>query len=215
MIYPGLTEEDFSKLTERFEREIGPLVQQRALEAAIRKTEEWLEQESRSPAKRFLLSELRGLLWIDGQDEKALEVIRASIALTPDDPLAWSQLAGWHFYGHGLYGANDSTLSAALDAIEMAISLARPSGGYLRYCLNDRARIAVAFRRYGLLEETLREILDTTQEHRVTPEIRLEDDFLQRVPNDAIDEGLRARYCAAVASEREKAKPTNSPPKSR
>jgi hypothetical protein len=58
----------------------------------------------------------------------------------------------------------------------------------------------VGLKRWDLLAETLRAIL-AIESRRGVPDIRLEDDFLQRVPEDAINSDLLAEYRSAVAAQ--------------
>jgi hypothetical protein len=141
-----------------------------------------------------------GLLVVARRESECLDAIHERISLAPDDPLPWSSLSGWHFYGHGFYDADQPTLHAALEAIDKAVAKARVKGAWLRQCLNDRARIVVGLKRWDLLAETLRAIL-AIESRRGVPDIRLEDDFLQRVPEDAINSDLLAEYRSAVAAQ--------------
>jgi len=195
-----LSDEEWDALLAEYKRTIWPLVEVRRLAEAIDRLREWVETDNRIGARSFLLHEISSFLMVSGRDDEALAVIHERIDFAPDDPMNWCGLAGWHFYGHGFYDANEETLKAALAAIETAVAKARVHGEWHCHCLNDRCRIAVAMKRYDLLEETLREILAMPARPDV-PDTQLEDDFLRRVPEGAIDRDLLARYRAALAAQ--------------
>jgi hypothetical protein len=124
--------------------------------------------------------------------------------------LSWCALAEVHH--DAALGAD--ALQRALQAIETAIAKARLTGAFLRYCLNDRARIAVSMSRWDLVEETLREILSSTPRPAEVTDIRLEDDFLARVPEGAIDSEVLSRYRGALsAQEKRRARERPAPKK--
>lgn len=188
------------KILQRIELEVTPLVRQNALREAIDLLRSWIHDERAADARLIVLAEVANLLQVAGRDEEALAAIDDLIALAPDEPIGWSRLAAWHFYCHGAYSANEQTLGAALSAINVAVARAREQGSHLRYCLNERARIAVAMKNWDIVEQTLNEIL-AIPAGRGVPDIALEDDFLQRVPERTIDCDLLRRYRSACAAQ--------------
>jgi hypothetical protein len=209
MIDDRISDEDQEAVERFFTEAIMPLMRRNAWGEAVACLQGELERESGIGRRLLLMSHLSHALIVDRRDNDALAVIHKMIELAPEDPLNWSRLAAWHFYPHGFYDAGLEHLEPALRAIDTAVSKARPSGYLLRYCLNDRCRIAVAMKRYDLLEETMREIL-AIPPRRGVPDIRIEDDFLQRVPEGAVDMRLLADYRTAYADQ--ESRRASSPP---
>lgn len=148
-----------------------------------------------------------------GKHEDAVAVLHQSIELRPEDPLNWCRLSLIHSTRERHPRPDSESLKAALAAIDQGVEAARRVGALVRYCLNSRCRIVVSMRRYDLLEETLREIL-TLPVGPGIPDIGLEDDFLRRVPEGAVDSGLLATYRAALAEQeaRRASRPPAAPP---
>lgn len=210
MIDSRISDEDEDAIERFFREAIEPLMRRSAWSDAVVRLRHELDQEDGIGRRLLLMSHLNRFLLLDGRDNDALAVIREMTVLAPDDPLNWSRLAAWHFYCHGFYDAASEDLEPALKAIDTGIAKAHPSGDLLRYCLNERCRIAVAMKRYDLLEETMRQILAIAP-RRGIPDIRIEDDFLRLVPEGAIDARLLADYQRAYAA-REARRAGPSPP---
>ncbi|WP_162913091.1 hypothetical protein [Rhodospirillaceae bacterium SYSU D60014] len=146
-----------------------------------------------------LLQDLEVLLLMDGREDEALAVIHEHIDLEPDNPLSWCGLASWH---HSLgKSPNAPALTSALEAIDTAVEKARRRRRWLRYCLNARCRIAVTMQRYDLLAESLRAILEIPLRANL-PDIWLEDDFLRRLPDGAVEPDLLGAYRAALDDQK-------------
>jgi tetratricopeptide (TPR) repeat protein len=190
---------------------VKPLMDSRSYSEAADMVRSFLRSEGVPSRRLLLLQHLIDCLSGAGAWDEGLPVLREMIDLGPDDPLNWSRLSGWYFYTQGSYAADEETLRFALEAIDRAIAKARVRGEWLRQCLNDRCRIAVAMKRYDLLEETMREIL-AIPPRRGVPDIRIEDDFLQRVPEGAVDARLLADYRKAYADQ--ESRRASSPPSS-
>ncbi len=81
----------------------------------------------------------------------------------------------------------------ALGVIDRAIDVAFRSGDFRRYALGEKARIALALKRYDLVEEVMRLILPlkTAPGHF---DCGIERDFLDRLPPGVIDETVRNQY---------------------
>jgi hypothetical protein len=169
----------------------------RDAEAVVR---EWLLDEADRDKRAFHLGFLEVVLIAQGQDAAALDVIHQRLRDAPDDPLEWGSLARFHSVRHDTTEFSPDPLRAALDAIDVAVEKARRTGHYLRFCLNDRCRIAVAMQRWDLLDDSLRQIL-AIPPGRGVPDIQLEDDFLRRVPDGVIDPKVMAAYRSAMAEQ--------------
>lgn len=200
MIDSRISDEDQEAVDHFVQEAIKPLMWRKAWSDAIARLRQELEQEARVGRRLVLMSHLNHCLIGAGRDDDALAVIQEMIGLAPDDPLNWTRLAGWHFYCHGFYNARPADLEQALRSIDIGIAKARASGYLLRYCLNERCRIAVAMKRFDLLEETMRDILAIPPRPGV-PDIRIEEDFLRFVPEGNIETQLLADYQAAYAAQ--------------
>ena len=156
-----------------------------------------IEAERTAGIRLELLLALSRVLMIAERDDEELAVIRQMIELAPDDPYCWGRLAGWYLYDRSFSSADPETQQAALDAIDKAVEKARTQKGDTRFFLNDRCRIVVAMKRYDLLEESLRAILET----RGARGTQFEGDFLGRVPEKAVDPDLLAAYKELLAEQ--------------
>ncbi len=90
-----------------------------------------------------------------------------------------------------LYAAEQPEM--ALPVIDRAIEVAFRSGNFRRNALGVTARIALALKRYDLVEEAMRLILPlkTARGHC---DCGMEDDILERLPPGTIDEEVRREY---------------------
>jgi len=200
MIANQMTDQDWNIMEEFRQQEVWPVVQARRYSDAIEVLYRRLETETKHCRRIFVLRELAYLLVASGRDDESLSVTRQMIEIDPHDPLNWARLAGWYFWGHRRDKGKPDTLIAALNAIDEAVRCGRVRDRHnLRQCLNDRCRIVVAMKRWDLLEESLREILENRREQG----IQFEDDFLRRVPEDAVDAKVMAAYKALLARQAE------------
>ena len=194
-----LTDEEENGIRVFWEQSVRPLTRSRNYGEAASLVRARVESEAKVAVRARLLQELDILLLMDGREDEALAVIHERIDLGPDDPLNWCALASWH---HSLGKSPDApALTSALEAIDTAVEKARRHRRWLRYCLNDRCRIAVTMQRYDLLAESLRAILDIPLRANL-PDIWLEDDFLRRLPDGAVDPDLLEAYRAALDDQK-------------
>lgn len=188
------TAEEWSWIRAR-DDELRPFLRTGQYAEAIFRVQAWLRQEGRPRVRSSHLRLLQTLFGAAGEPGKAVEAAEQAVQERPEDPLTWCALA----MAHRDPALGVDALQHALHAIETAIGKARATGAYLRYCLNDRARIAVAMSRWDLLEQTLRETLEIPPRRGVV-DIRLEDDFLRTIPEGVVDHELLRRYREACAA---------------
>jgi hypothetical protein len=139
------------------------------------------------PDRRFELRLwLAGLLGYTDEIEKAKVLYLALHAERPDRPQILISLAEML-----LWPAEQPEM--ALSVIDQAIEVAFRTGDFRRNALGVKARIALALRRYDMVEEVMRRILPlkTARGHF---DCGIERDFLDRLPPGAIDESVRSQY---------------------
>jgi len=117
------------------------------------------------------------------EEERVLRTIAHSYA---DDPTALIGLASF-------LRSEKAQYDAALAIVNEAISVARSQGTMIRYCYNERARVARAMNNYQLLSETLQVLLQLGPGDPRS-DIGPEFDFVRDLPNGTIDADLLARY---------------------
>lgn len=191
------TDEEEEAMRARF-AELRPLLDARRLEEATLLLRGWLDAETKSLVRADHLRMMQGVRVWAGDEAGARAAVEQAVEERPDDPLSWNSLASFLWDPRGGTEPNRTALAFA----DKAVAKARATGYMLRYCLNTRARIAVAMKRWDLLEDVLRDILANTSRPRDVADIRLEDDFLRGIPPDALDATLLARYRDAMTGER-------------
>lgn len=138
-----------------------------------------------------------GLLAIElqehGKYDEAEMVIRERIALEPEIPDAWISLA-LHF----LYCTQE--LDKALSAINVALKKAEAERNFFRHAHLERIRIAIAMKAYSIVEESLIQLINYVPP-RGTQDIRLESEFLPRIPQGAVNESVIERYQEKVQAQ--------------
>lgn len=198
MDYAALTDGELAELETFRKGEVMPLIASREFRTARRIIEDRLRGETRHYPREYLLSELCDLLVREGEDDEVTAVIHQMIEHSPDDPLNRARLSAWHLAKSGDALARPESLLTALTSIDAAIAKARTFQRHsLRQCLNHRCRVAVAMKRWDLLEESLREILENRRE----PGIQFEGDFLRKLPEGAVDEAVMANYKSLLARQ--------------
>ena len=120
--------------------------------------------------------------------EKWEDLARFETKLFPDEPVPWISLAGFL-----LHAKED--LVEALATVDVAIKKAEQKGEWVRHAYCTRARIARAMEDFGLLEATIKHLID----YQPTPgsiDIHLEHDFVATMPAGKIDEEILGKYNA-------------------
>jgi tetratricopeptide (TPR) repeat protein len=111
----------------------------------------------------------------------------------PNDPLPLISLAGQKLYW-------EERPEAAMPVIDRAIEVAYRSGDLRRHALATKARIALELKRYHVVEDVMRKIMQLT----ISPDcvdIGRERDILTRLPPGSIDPEVAHQYdeyCRAV-----------------
>lgn len=144
--------------------------------------------ESGDVSRRFLALILAGELRRQQRYRDAEAILLEVSKQDPGEPYPLISLAEQKLY----YEADPA---AALVIVEQALERARASGHYHRCALGVKARIAEKLRRYGLIEDALREIMTVAFTGRLD-DVGVERDFVARLPAGAIDTTLRERYDA-------------------
>jgi len=88
----------------------------------------------------------------------------------------------------------------AMEVINRALEVAHRTGELRRYTLGNKARIALGLKRYDIVEDVLKEIMQLKIDPDV-PDIGRERDFFDRLPPDSIDPDIARQYneyCLAV-----------------
>ena len=128
------------------------------------------------------------------QDYAAAEAIQRRLAdKHPDDPLPLISLA-----------TNKCSFQdqpeEAMELINRALEVAYRTGVLRRFALGSKARIALELKRYDIVEDVLREIMQLNFDPE-TPDIGRERDFFDRIPPGSIDAEVARQYdqyCLAV-----------------
>lgn len=120
-------------------------------------------------------------------DFAAAEAIQRRLAEKyPDDPLPLNTVA-----------TNKCSFQdqpeEAMELISRALDIAHRTGEHRRYTLGNKARIALALKRYDVVEGVLREIMQLKIDPEV-PDIGRERDFFDRLPPGSIDPDVARQY---------------------
>jgi hypothetical protein len=132
------------------------------------------------------LSELAGEYGIRGDSSSAEKILRERVRLSNEAAQSWIGLAEHYHYAVG-------NLTAAQDTIDKALQQALREGAFVRQAAGVRIRISLARADYGCVEETLRLLL-TDAARASFPDVGYETDFLQRIPDGAIDANVLRSY---------------------
>jgi hypothetical protein len=137
------------------------------------------------------------MLSVELQDQKRLDEAEAAITecinLNPDLPDGWINLA-LHFHYHR------EDLPEALSTIDIATDKAKRVQSFVRHAYLERIRIATSLKAYEVVEDSLTQLLS----YVVPPnslDVRLETDFLGRIPEGTINETLIREYRKIAESE--------------
>ncbi len=196
------TEEDWRAWEAGIMRLIQPLVRERKFAQAIEELRRRLASESDVERRASILQTILPICTMAGRQDEVFAVHRELIALQPDEPINWCSLAHSHMSIGPRGQVGESAGKEALAAIETAVEKARASGSWLWYCLCDRCRIALDLKRYDILEDSMRKILEDRPRPPDAQDYGPEDEFLKRIPEGAVDPALIERYRAAVAGHR-------------
>jgi tetratricopeptide (TPR) repeat protein len=127
-------------------------------------------------------------------DFAAAEAISLQLAdRHPDDPLPLNGVAT-----NKIRYLNQP--EEALEVINRALEVAHRTGELRRYTLGNKARIALDLKRYDIVDDVLKEIMELKIDPEL-PDIGRERDFFDRLPPDSIDPDVARRYneyCLAV-----------------
>jgi tetratricopeptide (TPR) repeat protein len=151
-----------------------PALQQRALTETDR---------DKLRALRLALAHELGLIDRLIEAEKLYRTIHDEF---PDDPMPLICLASNKHYAEG-------DAQSALTIINDAIEIAHRSGTFRRFALGAKARIAHELKRYDLIEDVLRQLLDL-KFSKNNFDCAVERDFFDRLPSGVIDKELYRRF---------------------
>ena len=143
--------------------------------------------------KAFIYDMLGKELQSLGRFDEAEAAIRDRIALQPELPEGWINLA-LHFHH---YAAEHQK---ALAAIAKALEKAEQSGSFFRQAHLERIRIALELRAYSMIEESLVELVKY-EPVRGSLDVRLETEFLVQIPKGAVSESVLQHYGKRVEAE--------------
>lgn len=133
------------------------------------------------------------------QPSGELGTMRRAAAEFPEEPVPWIGLAA-------RLGQEQKTLSEARATIERGLEISLRTNRFVRYALGARARIANALNDRKLLEETVQRLIADAAKTR-TEDCGFETDFLDSIPDNGIDRGIREQYLK-IAQARRKAPPS-------
>lgn len=133
------------------------------------------------------------------QPSGELGTMRRAAAEFPGEPVPWIGLAA-------RLGQEQKMLNEARVTIERGLEIASRTNRFVRYALGTRARIANALNDRELLEETVQRLIADAAKTRAE-DCGFETDFLDSIPDDAIDRGMREQYLK-IAEAKRKAPPS-------
>jgi hypothetical protein len=126
--------------------------------------------------------------------ERIERAIRECTELEPEEPYHWIRLAEYFHYYVG-------DLARALDAAEVAIKKAEMEKAFVRQAHGTRIRIALDMKNYSAIAQSLASLVGYTPSGR-EPDVALEDDFLSKIPAEAVEPEILKRYKVAVQQQR-------------
>jgi hypothetical protein len=132
--------------------------------------------------RSFLATEYRRQKKYGAAEQALLELA----AQFPDDPTPLISLAEQKLYF-------EREPEKALEIADRALERACTSGNFRRQAMGVKARIAISLKRYDLVEDVLRTLLDL-EYGPGNVDIGVERDFLDRLPTGAVDPELADRY---------------------
>jgi len=116
------------------------------------------------------------------EEQTAREVLRRF----PDEPMAYINLA--------------TCLATSLDkpdeAVDVAlsgVSVSKEKGVFRRHALQTLARIAKAARRYSIVENVIKQLIDLS-EYSSSQDVNMETDFLESLPKSQVNQELVSEY---------------------
>jgi hypothetical protein len=158
---------------------------------------EWLRTELHTVDSIEEKMEIYNMLTVELQDQNRLDeaeaVITECINLNPDLPDGWISLA-LHFHYHR------EDLPKALAAIDIATDKAKRVQSFVRHAYLERIRIAISLKAYEVVEDSLTQLLSYVVP-RNSLDVRLETDFLNRIPVGVINDTLMSEYRELAESE--------------
>jgi tetratricopeptide (TPR) repeat protein len=164
-----------------------------AFDKNIKAIEDRIRAKPDAPEVDELYTYLAGQYSAHG-DFAAAEAINLQLAdRHPDDPWPLSNVA---FNKRSFLNQPEE----AMEAINRALEVARRTGTFRRFNLGSKARIALDLKRYDIVEDVLKEIMQLKIDPEV-PDIGRERDFFDRLPPDSIDPEVARQYneyCLAV-----------------
>jgi len=164
-----------------------------AFDKSIKAIEDRIRAKPDAPEVDELYSYLSDQYSFHG-DFATAETIKLQLANRhPDNPLPLNTVAfnKLHFRDQP---------EEALEMINRALEVAHRTGELRRYTLGNKARIALGLKRYDIVEDVLKEIMQLKIDPNV-PDIGRERDFFDRLPPDSIDLDVARQYneyCLAV-----------------
>lgn len=151
-----------------------------------------------NPAIRFrVMSEISVFLDVSGHEDVAFDWTERLCGEFEDSPFAWCRMAAWYREPRRTTPANNR---AAYGYYEKALGHARAADQWVRYVLFDMCRLLANMENWSGLEARMREIISDLEMKREHDALFLEDDWLQGIPEGAIDVSFVAQYRRLVAA---------------
>lgn len=151
-----------------------------------------------SLAIRFrVMSEISVFLDIPGCEDIAIRWVERICEEFNDSPFACCRMGAWYREPRRTTPANNKI---AFGHYETALGHARAADQWVRYVLFDMCRLLADMKSWSGLDACMREIISDLEMKREHDTLFLEDDWLQSIPEGAIDASLVAQYRRLVAA---------------
>ena len=159
--------------------------------------ETYLVTEQDSAIRFRVISEIAVFLDVPGHKDVAFHWAERLCEEFNDSPFAWCRMGAWYRAPRRETPANNRV---AFGHYETGLGHAPAADQWVRYVLFDMCRLLANMENWSGLEACMREINSDLAVERELDALFLEDDWLQGIPEGAIDVSLVAQYWRLVAA---------------
>jgi hypothetical protein len=198
-----MPQEESGRRYEKFYREIvRPLTKEKRYRDVCDLLIEKLDIETDPDFRFVLIPDLCVYLTQVGDGDACLHWATVLTEEFDDRPLAWSNMAIFGVGAHHNRPLDETENLQRLGYYEIALDRARKCDQWVRDALFDICRLVTSLQDYEQHEAYMREIMEDLENEREIDIPFLEDDWLKRVPEGKMDEGLRRTYQALVTADK-------------